>query len=453
MIHSLGELEGLGVEQQAAWGEEAARLARWLQAGQAVPRGLLLAPAFLQAWLRAGGVQERLFLVLDRLPPQPEPLELWDLWLELQALLLRCRIPEHLEEPLGRRVQELGGAGFRVWASLPAGSLLTLQREFPGIRGTAAVLEAVRLAWAAVLCAVPNAAAFHEVAGAVVVESEEPGATGTARESGAPATSPAGAARRTAPIGPAPPAPDASLLRLAELHGRLLLPDLPRRFQALLDLGPWAPFSPGRATRGAGGRGAHAQSFRRPFPPAIDTAEEEELLRAADAAGLSGTAELLGRARASWIAWVDAYAAAPPLPAVPKEGTFAGDGETAGRGEPPAAAGAGGRPGHRQLAGNPAAPGLAAGPARVLRTPEAPVVRPGEVLVCRTLTPALSAAALAAAALVLEQGGRLGYGPVLAARAGIPCVCGARAAVAHIRDGDALFVDGQLGIVSIKPVR
>jgi hypothetical protein len=262
------------------------------------------------------------------------------------------------------------------------------------------------------------AAALHEVAGAVVVESEEPSATGAARESGAPAVTgrPAGAVRPAPPIGPSLPVPDARLLRLAELHGRLLLPDLPQRFQALLDLGPWAPASPGRAPRGAGGGGARARSFRRPFPPAIDAAEEEELLRAADAAGLSGTAELLGKARASWIAWVDAYAAAPPLPAVPKDETFAGDGEAAGRGEPPAAAGAGGRPGHRQLAGNPAAPGLAAGPGS--RAGRAPGLRPGA---CRA-----------------------GWHPLR-----VRCA----AALAHIRDGDALFVDGQLGIVSIKPVR
>ena len=52
-----------------------------------------------------------------------------------------------------------------------------------------------------------------------------------------------------------------------------------------------------------------------------------------------------------------------------------------------------------------------------------------------------------------EQGGRLSYGAVLAARAGLPCVCGVRGAAARIADGDPLFVDGELGIVGIRSAK
>ena len=358
--------------------------------------GLLLEEEFLRAWLQAAGVQERLYLACERLPAQPEELDHWDLWLELQQALPRSRLPDEQEQALTRAVRELGEGSLRVQAVPPEDRPVALQGDFPGLRGTAAVLEAVRLAWAAVLSAAARPQDLPAVAGQVSVS----------REDSAPCVPPHQAFPASAP--------DPCLLRLAELHNRLLLPDSPLCLLSLLDLRPWAE-----------------------LPAAAPNAEQERLfMRAAEAAGRQDAPELLHRGRQAWAAWVaDPEAAAsqasPPSPA--------------GK----AAAGSG----YRQLAGAPGAPGIAAGPARLLGPKASAAVLPGEILICERLPPPRSAAALRAAGLVTEQGGRLSYGAVLASRAGIPCVCGLRGARSRIREGDLLVLDGQLGILGIRPAR
>lgn len=374
------------------------------------PPGLLLEEGFLRAWLEAAGLQERLHLAFERLPRPPERAELWDLWLELQAALLQSRLPESVEEALVAAVGELGERSLSVQA-VPAEDRKpapgqTLQAAFPRLQGTAAVLEAVRLAWAAVLSMGSLRQQRLPAGGRVSVRRE-----GTARAAAAGFTPNRGTAwagsRET---------PDPRLLRLAELHNRLLQPDSPLRLQSLLDLRLWLQQE----------------------QAAPDEDEERQLLRASEAAGIQGVPELLRLGREAWAAWVATPATAAPI------------GQRSAPPAPLAPAGAEGR--YRQLAGASGAPGLAVGPARLLRAEESIEIRPGEILVCGGLPPACSVAATAAAGLLTEQGGRLSYGAVLAARAGIPCVCGARGALAAIRNGDLLLLDGKLGIAGIRPV-
>jgi pyruvate,water dikinase len=379
------------------------------------PPGLVLEEEFLRAWLRTAGLEERLQLTCERLPQRPERLELWDLWLELQQALLRSCLPEDLEEPLTRAIRELEGGNLRVRVALPADRQAALreglQGDYPGLRGTAAVLEAVRLAWAAVLSAGTRPQEPLAVKGQVSVRRED-----SARDT-AEAFAPSGPPSEATPAS----APDPCLLRLAELHNRLLQPDSPLRLQSLLDLRPWAELP--RA--------------------APDEDQERLLLRAAEAAGLLDVPELFRRCRENWSAWV-ASPQASASPAAPEAVESTGAPPLFGQ----AAVGK-----YRQLAGAPGAPGLALGPARLLRAERSTTVLPGEILVCGRLPPSRSAAALSAAGMVTEQGGRLSYAAVLAARAGIPCVCGARGALASIRDGDLLLLDGQLGIAGIRPAR
>lgn len=351
--------------------------------------GFLLAPEFLQAWLRGAGLEERLRLLHERLPAGTEPLERWDLWLELLLTLLRSPLPEELEESLLRAVQELGGGSLCVQAVPPTGRQAGLQGDFCGLHEAAAVLEAVRLAWAAVLSS--GAEAGLAADGQVAVLREE-------RAERSP-----GSAAASAPAA----GPDPALLRLAELHHRLLQPDSTRSLQSLLDLRPWAP-----------------QEWASP-----DAEHEKRLLRAAQAAGRTDAQELLQRGREAWTAW----AASPASKPWTSDAKAHLDDEC------------------RQLAGLPGAPGLASGTARLVLREVGASPRRGEILVCRRLPPLLTAAALSAAGLVTEQGGSLSYGAVLAARAGLPCVCGVRGAPDRIREGDFLQIDGQLGIVTVQP--
>ncbi len=104
----------------------------------------------------------------------------------------------------------------------------------------------------------------------------------------------------------------------------------------------------------------------------------------------------------------------------------------------------------RQLVGQPAGPGFAAGPARRVRGAEdLGRFRDGEVLVCDAIQPTMTQLVPLASAIVERRGGMLIHGAIIARELGIPCVNGVAAAVEQVRDGDWLTVDGGLGIVTV----
>jgi rifampicin phosphotransferase len=104
----------------------------------------------------------------------------------------------------------------------------------------------------------------------------------------------------------------------------------------------------------------------------------------------------------------------------------------------------------RQIVGQPAGPGLARGPARViLSPPDLFRFKAGEILVCDAVDPNMTFVVPLAAAIVERRGGMLIHGSIIAREYGIPCVTGVPNAAALIHTGDAVTVDGYLGIVTI----
>ncbi len=94
--------------------------------------------------------------------------------------------------------------------------------------------------------------------------------------------------------------------------------------------------------------------------------------------------------------------------------------------------------------------GVATGNARVLLTPVD--VRPSDrdyILVCPSTDPAWTPLFLNAAGLVMERGGILSHGAVVAREYGVPAVANIPNATQHIADGQTLQVDGDQGTVSI----
>ena len=94
--------------------------------------------------------------------------------------------------------------------------------------------------------------------------------------------------------------------------------------------------------------------------------------------------------------------------------------------------------------------GIAQGKARVLLSPSD--VRPsdrGYILVCPSTDPAWTPLFLHAAGLVMERGGILSHGAVVAREYGIPAVANIPKATRLIADGQLLQIDGNQGIVSI----
>jgi pyruvate,water dikinase len=92
--------------------------------------------------------------------------------------------------------------------------------------------------------------------------------------------------------------------------------------------------------------------------------------------------------------------------------------------------------------------GRAAGPARILRHPsEASRLRSGDVLIAPSTDPGWTPLFLRAAALVMEVGGYLSHGAIVAREYGIPAVSNLPGILDAVRDGEPLLVDGDSGLI------
>jgi pyruvate,water dikinase len=105
------------------------------------------------------------------------------------------------------------------------------------------------------------------------------------------------------------------------------------------------------------------------------------------------------------------------------------------------------RPG--DLSGLPVSPGIAEGRARVVLDPTGAVLAPGEILVAPVTDVAWTPMFLHAAGLVVEVGGPLSHGSIVAREFGIPAVTAVAGATRRIRSGDRVRVDGSRGVVAV----
>ncbi|MGA2279298.1 MAG: PEP/pyruvate-binding domain-containing protein [Verrucomicrobiota bacterium] len=106
--------------------------------------------------------------------------------------------------------------------------------------------------------------------------------------------------------------------------------------------------------------------------------------------------------------------------------------------------------GAKLLEGIPVSPGIVTGPARViLRTDEHQQVLPGEILIAPFTDPAWSPYFITAAGVVMEQGGILSHGSIVAREYGLPAVTNVASATRVIHTGDLVQVDGNRGRVSV----
>lgn len=104
------------------------------------------------------------------------------------------------------------------------------------------------------------------------------------------------------------------------------------------------------------------------------------------------------------------------------------------------------------LRGNAGSPGIARGPAKVVRSlAEAAKLQPGDVLVAETTSVPWTPLFATAAAIVTDAGGVLSHCAVVAREFRIPAVVGTGQATATIRDGQLLEVNGDLGVVRVLP--
>ena len=103
------------------------------------------------------------------------------------------------------------------------------------------------------------------------------------------------------------------------------------------------------------------------------------------------------------------------------------------------------------LYGSPASAGTVTGTVRVITDPIGARLEPGEILVAPSTDPGWTPLFLTAGALVMEMGGAISHGAVVAREYGIPAVVGVPEATLHLRSGQTVTVDGAAGTVVVGP--
>jgi pyruvate,water dikinase len=102
-----------------------------------------------------------------------------------------------------------------------------------------------------------------------------------------------------------------------------------------------------------------------------------------------------------------------------------------------------------RISGSPVSPGVVEGRVRVVFDPRGAQLAPGEILVCPGTDPAWTPLFLSAGGLVMEVGGLMTHGSVVAREYGIPAIAGVQDATMRLKNGQKVRVDGTTGQVTI----
>jgi len=99
------------------------------------------------------------------------------------------------------------------------------------------------------------------------------------------------------------------------------------------------------------------------------------------------------------------------------------------------------------LVGQPAATGIATGPARIVHHPSESRMQPGDILVAPTTDPGWTPLFLTLGGLITETGSPIAHGPTVAREYGIPAVICVPDATTRLAEGQVVTIDGATGLV------
>ncbi len=102
-----------------------------------------------------------------------------------------------------------------------------------------------------------------------------------------------------------------------------------------------------------------------------------------------------------------------------------------------------------QLTGSPVSPGRVEGLVRVVLDPRSANLQPGEIMVCPGTDPSWTPLFLTAGGLIMEVGGMMTHGAVVAREYGIPAVVGVHEATTRLVTGQRICLDGSTGLIQI----
>ena len=110
-----------------------------------------------------------------------------------------------------------------------------------------------------------------------------------------------------------------------------------------------------------------------------------------------------------------------------------------------------GEPIEGQLSGTAVSSGIVSGPVKVLHNPFEKDIEEGDILVAHTTDPGWTPLFINAAAVLLEVGGELQHGALVAREYGKPCIAGIVNLTSLLTDGQMVEVDGNTGRISLLP--
>lgn len=99
------------------------------------------------------------------------------------------------------------------------------------------------------------------------------------------------------------------------------------------------------------------------------------------------------------------------------------------------------------LVGQPISPGVVRGPVKCLNTPDEKPLLPGDILVTKATDPGWTPLFINASAILLEVGGLLQHGALVAREYGKPCIVGVDRIMDELEDGQWVEVDATRGII------
>ena len=108
-------------------------------------------------------------------------------------------------------------------------------------------------------------------------------------------------------------------------------------------------------------------------------------------------------------------------------------------------------PGVGRIQGIGTSAGVATGRVRILRSvADGDQLEPGDILVARATDPGWTPLFLKAGGVIMELGGMLSHGAVVAREYGLPAVVNVEGATQRLRDGQEVTIDGRHGVVWVK---
>lgn len=101
------------------------------------------------------------------------------------------------------------------------------------------------------------------------------------------------------------------------------------------------------------------------------------------------------------------------------------------------------------LRGVPISSGKVTGTVRIMAQPDTQLLHQGEIIVTHNTDPSWTPLFPLAKGLIMESGGPISHGAIVAREFGLPGIAGVSNALTILQDGDVICMDGATGVIEL----